>query len=281
MLEKWSVIREIVMLLQIPYNETIAFQNKKLTLSDVFGRWLGMELHLEACTKKRLRTNLAKYLYEATKNRKQKIFNNPLMSCALFMDPRFHIEILKYPEKVEQAKQNMLTIWRRLHILNSNDTSAQMETTNISSDNSSFGFDEQDALAKHLQRGSEEIHDISMQNNVAAATIDIELIINLYDPGSIPLNSSILSYWENMKDEHRELYQIAMVVFSVPPTEVQIERDFSSLDCVFTKRRGNLCNSRLEDIFIIYLNPDLFNVVTEEEIDELYTSLDVRNLQSN
>lgn len=274
MLEKWAVIKEIVILLQIPYNATIAFQYKKLTLSDVFGRWLAMELHLEACTKKLLKTNLAKSLYNATRNRKENIYNNPIMSCALYMDPRFHNEIMKNSDKVAEAKKNMLTIWRRLNVLRSIELITN-EQTNTSSDSLTFEFDENAALEKHLMRGQNiiDMHpnfNDSMQNNEP----DIELIIDLYDPSPIPLNASILSYWEGAKTENIELYSIAMVVFAVPPTEVQVERDFSGLDCVFTKRRGNLCSSRLEDIFLIYLNPDLYNMVTEKEIDDLYKSLD-------
>lgn len=80
-----------------------------------------------------------------------------------------------------------------------------------------------------------------------------------------------------MKEEHSELYRIAMVVYSVPPTEVQIERDFSNLDCVFTKRRGNLCQSRLKEIFLIHLNTDLFRIAMEQEVTELYKALEVKD----
>lgn len=80
---------------------------------------------------------------------------------------------------------------------------------------------------------------------------------------------SVHEYWESVKEEHKKLYKLAMVIFSIPPTEVQIERDFSSLDVVFTNRRGNLSSSRLEDIFLIHLNKDLFYNVNNDDINEL------------
>lgn len=274
---KWPVVKELVSVLQIAHKVTIFFQAQKLTLSDVYGRWLGMQLHLEAYSNRSTKTELAKHLLDETKKRKKNIFDNPLMGCALYLDPRYRSELLISPEKVEQAKQQMLTIWRRLNILHPSVTNRSVETDKINlSNDSSFEFDELLALEKHLQRDNQNIEphnsNISSQNCYE----DIETVIDIFQPDPIPLTSSILGYWENMKEEHRELYRIASVVFSVPPTEVQIERDFSHLDCVFTKRRGNLCQSRLEDIFIIHLNPDLFEIVTQQEISELYKELNLK-----
>lgn len=286
LLQKWLVLKEVVSVLQIVHNVTIFFQQKKLTLSDVYGRWLGMELHLDAYSKRSTKTVLAKLLFEETKTRKIKIFDNPLMACALYLDPRFHMELHRsYHDKVAEAKETMLTIWRRLNIIHPNDNNSMVETAKIDSSNdSSFEFDELLAVQKHLQRGNgndehQNTENEELQNNSISTRKhceDIETIINLFQPEAIPLNSSILDYWENMKEKERELYRIASVVFSVPPTEVAIERDFSHLDSVFTKRRGNLCHSRLEDIFVIHLNRDLFEAVTQEEISELYKELDVK-----
>lgn len=286
LLRKWSVIKEVVSVLQIVHNVTIFFQQQKLTLSDVYGRWLGMELHLDAYSKRSTKTAFAKLLFEETKTRKIKIFDNPLMACALYLDPRFHLELHgSYHDKVGGAKQTMLTIWRRLNIIHPNDNNCMVETAKIDTSNdSSFEFDELLALQKHLQRDNENnehqnTENEELQNNGISTQNhyeDIETKIDLFQPDSIPLNSSILDYWENMKEKERELYRIASVVFSVPPTEVAIERDFSHLDSVFTKRRGNLCHSRLEDIFVIHLNRDLFEVVTQGEISELYRELDVK-----
>lgn len=275
LLRKWAVVKELVSVLQIMHNVTIFFQRQKLTLSDVFGRWLGMQLHLEAYSKRSTKkTVLANHLLEQTKKRKDKIFNNPLMACALYLDPRFQSEILKSPVKVNEAKATMLKIWRRLIALRASDTNQLVQAEEINSSNeSNFEFDELLALEKHLQRDRQSNEQ---QNNVASSqnySEDIETIIDTYQPDSIPLTSSILSYWEDMKEKERQLYDIASVVFSVPPTEVKIERDFSHLDCVFTKRRGNLCHNRLEDIFVIHLNKDLFEVVTQQEISDLYEEM--------
>lgn len=275
LLKKWNILREIVHLLQIPFTATLAFQNKKLTLSEVYGRWVGIQLHLEAClTKKSYKTGYAKLLLNALKNRNEIIFNNPLMSCALYLDPKFHRKLNEYPEKMEQAKKNILKIWRRLIALRELNPQHQEQTettANVSTDSFEFDFNEEDAVSKFVQGKTNEL-----QNNVTSTTskdrdVDIEMEIELFQPSSEQV-SSVVEYWENLKEEQNVLYEVAMVIFSVPPTEVQIERDFSALDFIFTKRRGNMSENRLEDIFLIHLNKDLFYLSNQDEINELKTA---------
>lgn len=63
--------------------------------------------------------------------------------------------------------------------------------------------------------------------------------------------------------------KLATVMFSIPPTEVQIEKDFSELNFVFSDRRCMLTKERLEDIMIINFNEDLFFTVKKEQLNEL------------
>lgn len=156
-LRKWAVLGELVRVLAVTYNATIYFQKRSITLSDVYARWMGMQLHLEHLhtVKKSSKTGLAKHLFEATMSKKERIFNNPLMSCALFLDLRFYSVLCQNQQKVAQAKQNMMTIWRRLNIRRSNEIIAQAETTNVSSGSVESDFGEQNALAQYLQQQSQ------------------------------------------------------------------------------------------------------------------------------
>lgn len=272
LLKKWSLLKELYLVLQIPYNVTILFQSKKLTLSDVYSKWLGMQLHLEACAqKKSYKTGLAQLLFTAFDSRKEKIFSNPLMACALYLHPRYQCEIRKSPEKLDQAKQNLLQIWRRLYVLRENINEAPQDenTSRVSEDSLSFEWDEDAAVMGKihdtpLRCTSEQVVPTQRQSN------DIELIIELFDPDPFTKITSITSYWESMKEAEPQLYELATVIFSIPPTEAQIERDFSHLDHIFTKRRCQLTQSRLEDILLIHLNKDLFYDVNNDSINELY-----------
>lgn len=102
---------------------------------------------------------------------------------------------------------------------------------------------------------------------------DIDLLLETFDPPLISSKTDIIGYWESIKDDNEVLYKLAMVIFSIPPTEVQIERDFSELNFVFSARRCGLTKERLEDIMIIHLNKDLFYVVKNEQLMELKSKI--------
>lgn len=272
-LAKWPILKEAVYLLKIPFNVTIEFQSQKLTLSDVYHRWTVMQLHLKECTsKKAYKTGFANHLLDALKSRNKIIFQNPLMSCALYLDPRFQMVVTRDGEKAEMAKENIIKIWRRLNYLRNGsdsivDTSNQ---SNKSTDSLSFEFNEQDAMMQHLNQTDPIQQNSSLARN-DIPYFDIEAAIEFFQLEPLPTSVSVLKYWESIKDEQKELYEIAMVIFSVPPTEVQIERDFSSLEFVFSARRSSLSYERLEDIMLIFLNKDLYEMVSQAELDAVLT----------
>lgn len=244
--------------LKVPYEATIALQKKTLTLSDAYQIWLKMTLNLKALVNRRsFSTDYPKRLLIALQSREDAIFNNPLMTCALFLDPRFHSQILKDSVKVDQATQNLVKIWHRI---NSNSTETQNIGDVTVNTDSSFEFDSNRAMEEFLTNNQ----NVVMQQNVG----DIQCLLEAFNPEYLPPQSSVLKYWESLKEEQFELYQLAMVVYSVPPTEVQIERDFSRLNCVFSSLRCNLAEERLEDIMSIHLNDEIFYKVKEEELKE-------------
>lgn len=69
---------------------------------------------------------------------------------------------------------------------------------------------------------------------------NIEEEIDAFDPEKLPSDADILLHWETLKERHETLYELAMAVFGIPPTEVQIERDFSHLENILSNRRYNL-----------------------------------------
>lgn len=267
LLNKWLYLKEIIYLLRILYEMTVAFQCQKLTLSDVYGRWLTTQLHLKRCTeKKSYRTGLAQHLHDTLEERKRMIFENPFMYAAICLDPRFQIEITKDESKMKKAKDIMLKIWRRLNIININTSINDPTPTNTqtSLNGLSFDFNPEEALAQHLGKVNQTNDAPIVQTDHES---DIEAIIDTFQPESVPFNTSVLKYWQSAKKDHPELHKLASVIFSIPPTEVQIERDFSSLNFVFSDRRCSLSRERLEEIMLIHLNRDLFELVNHQDIE--------------
>lgn len=267
--QKWSTLKEIIYILGIPYKATVSLQEKCLTLSDTYAIWLKMQLHLEACkAHKKFKTNLEKHLFNGIETRKEDIFNNPLMASALFLDPRFRNQIINDQGKLEKAKNSLKNIWRRLIVLRSNGNQVtSAENANVSSDKS-FEYDEDAELKKYLAALNGNEPNFTQTEN-RGNNEDIVYLLDTFTPEALPLEKSILKYWEENKNEQKELYELALVVFSVPSTEVQIERDFSRLNFVFSDLRGALAAERLEDIMIIHLNDELFYEVKNDELTEL------------
>lgn len=84
--------------------------------------------------------------------RKQVIFNNPLnnplMECAIFLDPRFRQMILCDEPKVERVKITLIKIWQRINV-----NQSEGNNSANSSGGSSLEFDEDAELNKYLSEG--------------------------------------------------------------------------------------------------------------------------------
>lgn len=274
LLQKWKALKELVFLLKIPFDATKEFQDHKLTLNDVYGKWIGMQLHLQQCmTKKQFKSGFAKCLHDSLVKRSENIFKNPLMLAALYLDPRYHYSIDANEEKSQAVRETLLKLYRRIHVIETLPNNDRRTVNNGSmsgqaddSSDFSFEFDEQEAVAQHFNPTNTSAECTSQSRTIGQN--DIETTIDRFQPDPFPSNcSNILQYWESIKDDWPEMYELAMVIFCVPPTEVQIERDFSNLKCVFTDRRCNLIQSRLESILLIHLNKDLFYKVNQKQID--------------
>lgn len=259
LLRKWDILRELTFILQIPLRATIELQKYDIGLSDAYGIWTKMKLHLQAClNRKNYKTSLAHLLIQALEQRNNAIFANPFMDCALFLDPRFRSHLLLDETRKENAVAMLLKLWQRISENAPNDAG---NTSTIS-----FEFDAQGALNAMMEQME------PTATNVEDGT-RIGNILNSFNPERLSCEKSVLEFWESVKMTHPELYKLATVVYAIPPTEVQIERDFSRLNFVFTDRRCRLQSERLHDIMMISINPEFFYLVRDEEIEALKLSL--------
>lgn len=266
LLKKWSDFKEIVAVMRIPYKATIALQKQDLTLSDAYGIWLKINIHLQAVAKKRLcKTNFATCLSKALDERKKTIFNNPAMLGAIYLDPRFRCEILRDQQLIDQSIKTLLNLWRRIITLSGDSANESiLSSTKESCDlNFSADFDNPDILDKYLSRAN---GSIDMQQNATSHILAIEEEIELFNAEKLPSNASIISYWESAKEQNQRLYELAKVIYAIPPTEVQIERDFSTLEFIFSQRRQRLSAEMLEAILTLNLNSDIFYIIKNEKL---------------
>lgn len=264
LLKKWPMLKEIVHILAIPYKTTIELQRHDLTLSDAYGSWLKMELHLKSkqrrVTKTRLETKLLVALSERKK--RHRIFENPLMKAALYLDPRFRRQITMSHEDTDEAKETLRSVSNRLTALSEEILSDNMNQSNESRNSSNDSFDAQKEFDRYFNRMA------PVNSNIQS---DFETALDLFDPPPLKIDASILEYWHTSYDQQdsKLLFDVAMAILAIPPTEVAIERDFSRLKLILSDLRTNLSPQTLENILTINLNSDLYLQINENDINEL------------
>lgn len=261
---KWRDLKEIVAILQIPYKATIALQKPDLTLSDTFGIWLKMKIHLKSPIMQRLfKSNFATCVIDALNSRQQIIFNNSAMLGAIYLDPRW--EILHDSDLVEKATQMLTNLWHRLN--NFRPEIANRSTINVSTEspgcNISIEFENPKMLDEYLSRTN---HSRDMQPIADHRGLSIEQELEMFQPEKLSSDASVISFWRSIKEQNHHLYEIATVIYAIPPAETQIERDFSLLEFIFNQRRQRLCSEMIEAILTINLNSEIFFEVKKEKI---------------
>lgn len=214
-------------------------------------------------------TNMASSLLAAIKNRGQTILKNDIMICAVFLDPRYRSEIVQHKSiaEPEYAIDKLVLLWKQLNQMEKKKSIIQNDLSSGSIVEINTSHDSLDGLNEYLKRGTPDENIV--RNHEQNEEYDIRSLLENFNPEWLSVKESILKYWENSKESHPILYKLATAVFAVPPTEVQIERDFSILDNILTKRRMRLQPDMLEAILLLNLNKDLFYIVKEEELNNL------------
>lgn len=78
-------------------------------------------------------------------------------------------------------------------------------------------------------------------------------------------------YWESIKNENEHLYERAKIIFSIPSTEVEIDRDFLKLNFIYSERRHWISEQLFKAIFIIHFSKKVF--YKDEELTKSITSI--------
>lgn len=87
---EWTQVVEILADLQSSYAIMKTMQSKSFTLSDLYGAWLEIEMYLKRrITVTNRSTDFANQLLSSMDKYKAQLILNPMMICAIYMDPRF------------------------------------------------------------------------------------------------------------------------------------------------------------------------------------------------
>lgn len=263
--------------LHVPYLTTVVLQKNDFTLSDFFGCLQIIDIKLKQIIEspQRKATQLAQKLQQCINSRKPKLLDTPLMMCALFLDPRYKCAIDSDYEKIQLAKMTLEHLWERLKSVKnsaSRELLVEAPIVNTTSEDNmesfyaelDLHFNESMGLQASLAgsaHSTDSSHDKNSFNNAISKYESSVLGFRMKS------NESIHSFWESKKEEFgNELYELACVIFAIPPTQASVERSFSALKYTLTDRRYNLKPELLEALLLIHLNRDFFYLVKEEDI---------------
>lgn len=268
-MRNWVQIEEIMKILKVLYDVTVKLQTANYTLSDFYGDWLLMELKLRKYGEEVSPTsaNLCEKLLESLEHRKADLITNRAMLCAIFLDPRLKHKL--QDEEIEIVKLLLCDMWEEIKKLN--------RSTDIDISNSGSTSGDSDLLERFLADCDESASSSTQRSN-ENERVDYNKsrnaflnVIDKYESSVTRLHhkTSVLDFWEKNKNTLPELYEVALVFLSIPPTQATVERTFSVLGFVFNNRRYSLSQEMLEEIMKIKMNKDLAEVVFEEELNEI------------
>lgn len=252
-LQKWSIIEEIANILSIPSEVTTAVESQLLTLSDLFGILLRMELKLKKFKQNQNpKTDLAEILLEKFYARRVKLVENPAMKCAVYLDPRYNYELSSIETKIAKyTLENLHLKWKQ-----------RVEPNDVSNSSKDDSFEEyQRAKRKCIADAAKESTDPN----------SLPLLMEKYETSLPELHykESILKYWESHKNDDPILYQLACIVNTIAPTQVTVERAFSILNLVYNSRRTSLDPELLEHLLLVSLNKEMVSNINMRDLQKL------------
>lgn len=248
---QWETLTEIVDILEVVNDATIDIQTSHFTLADFFCCWIRINVRLTRYkSKPNPQTDLANLLLENLNIRKCGLLKHPAMLCAIYLDQRVYKELNE--SEIQIAKITLANLHERICKLKSN--ANQVITEDSFNDSLEEYFNQQkrsssDSRAKFMERL--DLFHSSLQ----------------YEKQKTSSN-----FWETKKIVFPDLYEVACVINSIPPSQATIERAFSTLNFIFGEKRTLLNQSILENILTIKLNAELSASINQRDIDAIRQS---------
>lgn len=266
-MQKWLELTEIVRVLHLTFVATKMLQIPSFTLSDFFGCWLKMKYKLNKLIEnEKLITDLATTLLQKLIAREKDLLHYPSMLCAIYLDRRYKKE-LKDNDHIAIAKHTLINLYERV-------VANRQPTKQLDESESSFDSFEQylrqDGSPLNYSNTCAELMDERV-DAVEFDRIDFMRKLQAFDDNSAQIHykTNILDDWEARKEVHPELYEVACIIYGIPPSQVTVERAFSAMAFVFNPKRSKLSQKMLEDILMIKLNSELVQSINDRDLDAL------------
>lgn len=249
----WNDIPAIVEVLKLFSKKMDYMQKENITMSDMYGVWLELEIRL----KKMKNCSFATVILDKLVQRRTQmnIVENDVMLSAIFLDLRFHRHLSI--EQKDKASKHLHYLSQKMSLKGNKQIYVPPSKPHTVSTSDSM-------LENILQEiESTEGNSCATVPSIMNNTLNEE-IISFCEIGRANATVDVIAGWEARRFKFPILYELARTVLAVAPTEVSVERNFSILELVLSKRRNRLTNEHLEMILFIKLNSSLFYEVFEE-----------------
>lgn len=249
----WEKLPFIVEILGLFAKKMEYLQKENISLADVFGVWLELESRLTKIGN----SPLVKVFWEKLMHRKAEmnITSNEVTLSNMFLDLRFHFTLTT--EQKELAKKHLIYLWEKIN--SKQDKPEREQPISPGMEEKETENDDSEDMLEQIMRELESSQHIGAA--IAPRSTDdciLQEIQNFCKMGRAKATENIIIKWETDKFSFPILYELARTIMAVAPTEVSVERNFSALDFILTKRRNRLTDENLEMILLIKLNHSLF-----------------------
>lgn len=244
---------------------TKLLQSEQLTLTDFYGAWLTCKIKTQS-----LGTSFSNNLAQCFVIREKHIMNNKVLLSAIYMDPRFKNMLTQ--EQSSIAIDHLIKVWVHLKELKQKEIELDDLMTNQTIEVNEDSIEASDELKMFLQSKDEELSS-SFNSSQGSVTNRIETALKSYyiEQKRLSHKLNILKFWKQMNTTYPELSELAKTIFSVPSTQVSVERLFSGLKFILSPFRTSVTSKNLEDQLLIRTNRLFEKKNTENEL--VYTKI--------
>lgn len=253
----WNQLPDILSVLKIFTEKTDFLQKENLTVSCAFSVWHDIKARI----KKKKDSPLARVALQTLDVREKMFVENDVVYAGVFLDPRFRL-LLSENEKAKAIDHLLYLHQKQTYKLNV-PGSIEIPEETLTSSPQSIVTEELDAFEEYLQQIEVSKHNEAprVRANLPNDAQYVRDTIKAIDDGTRLTSADcpdVWKYWYNKRLECPLLYNLARTVLAVAPTEVSVERNFSTLDFILTKKRTSLLDENLEMILFLKLNKSLF-----------------------
>lgn len=240
--ETWSKIEESLQALKPCRVLSKRLQEEQLTFGDFYIYWIKCITELE-----QMNTPIALYLVICMKAREGNLLTNDTFLSAVYMDPR--VNSILSEEQNERARIHLMHTHQRYINLQLQTQDRPTDENDLNQDNVPHtsrsnidGFFERRYRERQRERPTEACNQLKNS------------LIDFLNSPLLPTHENILKYWYEKRFTDPQLYSLSTIALATPPTQVSVERLFSSLKFILNNLRMSLKDSIIDDILLVRNN---------------------------